>query len=319
MANINGDLFGVCVVSVDGQVFSVGDYHTNFCVQSCSKPITYGIALENMNEEEVHNFVGKEPSGRNFNELCLNENNLPHNPLINAGAIMTASLIKSDEPQADRFDYVTNKWKELVADTSLSFSNSVYLSEKDSADRNFCLGYMMQEKGAFIHGKDENIAKKINRKWDLGDLQKNLELYFQLCSIETNVLGAGLIASTLANGGVNPWTDKKVFSYANTQRVLTLMLSCGMYDYSGEWAYKIGIPAKSGVSGIIYAVIPGLLGIACYSPKLDSIGNSFRGIEFFKCLSEKMNMHIFDNRHNSEKLSIKNEDILNNRFLGYIF
>ncbi len=319
LKNSDPNIFNVCITSVDGQVLILGEENTKFCVQSCSKPVTYGIALENYSEEEVHNFVGKEPSGRNFNELCLNQDNLPHNPLINAGAIMTASLIKKDDPQSKRFDYILQFWKNLVANGSISFNNSVYLSEKDTADRNFCLAYMMQESGSFINGKDINISKSIERNWNLTDLQKTLELYFQLCSIETNILGGGLIAATFANGGVNPWTEKQIFTYANTKKILSLMHSCGMYDYSGEWSYKIGVPAKSGVAGLIYGVIPGIMGIATYSAKLDDVGNSYRGIQFFTKFSKRINMHVFDNSHCNNKVIIRNTDIFNKRLLGYLY
>ena len=318
LAEIDDELFGVTVVTVDGQVYQIGDVDMKFCVQSCSKPITYGIAIENFGEDIVHNFVGKEPSGRNFNELCLNEDGLPHNPLINSGSIMSTTLVKPDESQSKRFNFALNYWNRLSSNLGISFNNSVYLSEKDSADRNYCLAYMMQEKKSFQHGKNKDISSKMKRRWDLGDLKSNLELYFQFCSLEVKLLTIGMVAATLANGGVNPWTSDKIFKYTTVKKILSLMLTCGMYDYSGEWGYKIGIPAKSGVSGLIYAIIPGVLGIAVYSPKLDKIGNSYRGVRFFEKLSEKLNIHIFDNECNNDKISIKHKEATNKRLLGYL-
>ena len=318
LASVDSELFGIVAVTVDGQVFEIGDVKNKFCVQSCSKPITYGIGIENYGENYVHNFIGKEPSGRNFNELCLDIDNLPHNPLINSGAIMSASLIEPESYQADRFDFALNYWKRLTAGNYISFNNSVYLSEKDTADRNYCLAYMMQEKESFKKGKSQEIAKKRKRSWNLGDLVKNLEIYFQFCSLETDLLGAGLLAATLANGGVNPWTQDKIFKYSTVKKVLTLMLTCGMYDYSGEWNYRIGIPGKSGVSGLIYGVVPGVMGIAVYSPKLDKIGNSYRGVEFFKLFSQKLNIHVFDNEYDSDKTSISRKEVTNNNLLGYL-
>lgn len=318
LADVDDKLFGISVVTVDGQVFQLGDIEQKFCVQSCSKPITYGIALENNGEEIVHNYVGKEPSGRNFNELCLNEDGLPHNPLINSGSIMSTTLINPGESQAKRFNYALDYWNRLSGYMGVSFNNSVYLSEKDSADRNYCLAYMMQERQAFQKGKKPNLAKENKRKWNLGDLQSNLELYFQFCSLEVDLLGVGIVAASLANGGVNPWTNDKVFKYSTVKKILSLMLTCGMYDYSGEWGYKIGIPAKSGVSGLIYGIIPGVMGISVYSPKLDKIGNSYRGVQFFKKLSEKLNIHIFDNEYDSEKVSIKHKEVNNKKLLGYL-
>uniref|UniRef100_A0A6C0J0R6 glutaminase n=1 Tax=viral metagenome TaxID=1070528 RepID=A0A6C0J0R6_9ZZZZ len=317
LKNVNDELFGITLTTVDGQVIEVGDIKQKFCIQSCSKPISYGIALEKYNKDTVHNYVGKEPSGRNFNELCLDHEGLPHNPLINSGAIMTTSLLSNDKPISERFEEVYNYWKRLVCGTYLSFNNSVYLSEKDSADRNYCLGYMMQENESFL-GKDKTISNKINRKWGINDLKTNLELYFQFCSIELDLLGVGLVASTLANGGVHPWSHDIIFSGNSVKNILSIMSSCGMYDYSGEWNYEIGIPAKSGVSGIIYAVIPGLCGIAVYSPKLDKNGNSFRGIEFFKMLSKKIKIHKYEDIKSDNLLSIRRNDFNNIKILGFL-
>ena len=135
--------------------------------------------------------------------------------------------------------------------------------------------------------------------------------YFQCCSIEVNCKQAGIIAATLANGGICPVTDEKVFSPDIVKNALSLMSSCGMYDYSGEWAYTIGLPAKSGVSGIIMGIIPNVMGIAVFSPKLDDIGNSSRGIEFFKKLTAKYPFHVYDNIINSKKKSVLNYEIAN--------
>ena len=314
---VNDNLFGVVLVTTDGQVIEIGDTKNTFCVQSCSKPINYGIALEKLGSENVHNYVGKEPSGRNFNELCLNEDGLPHNPLINSGAIMTTSLLFKNLNTSERFDKVFNYWKDLTCNTYLSFNNSIYLSEKDSADRNYCLGYMMQENGSFT-GLDKNISNSIKREWNINDLKINLELYFQFCSIESNLLGMGLLASTLANGGIHPWSYKKIFKDETVKNILSVMSSCGMYDYSGEWNYEIGIPAKSGVSGLIYTVIPGLCGIATYSPKLDKVGNSYRGVKFFKLLSKKINIHKYENKKSKNLLSINRNDLNSIKMLSYL-
>ena len=294
LANINDDLFGISIFSIDGVEFNIGDTNTMISLQSCSKPITYGIALEEYGEDIVHNFVGKEPSGRNFNELCLNSDGLPHNPLINAGAIMCTSLILPNETQSKRFNFIKSFWNKLIDDNSknqnISFNNSIYLSEKETADRNYCLGYMMQEKKAFKNG----INNQLQREWKRGDLQNNLELYFQICSLELKLYNVALMSATLANKGINPKTGNQIFKYNNLKNILSLMLTCGMYDYSGEWIYHIGIPAKSGVSGLIYGVVPNKMGIAVYSPKLDRLGNSHKGIEFFKKLSLETDIHIFN-------------------------
>ena len=144
LANVNPNLFSVSICSIDGQIYNKGDYNNEFCVQSCSKPITYLIASDLLGGDYVHNFVGREPSGRNFNELCLNNDKIPHNPLINSGAIMCASLIDYKNSLANRFDKIIKYWSKLAANSKINFSTSVYLSERASADRNNCLAYMMQ-------------------------------------------------------------------------------------------------------------------------------------------------------------------------------
>ena len=315
LANVSGDLYALSICTIDGQIYNQGDFNHSFCVQSCSKPITYLIACDLKNPEYVHNFVGTEPSGRNFNELCLNTDNIPHNPLINSGAIMCASLINYNDSLADRFDLIIKYWSKLAGNSKINFSTSVYLSEKSSADRNNCLAYMMQEKDAFSNGIDNNYK----RNWNNNDLTNTLDFYFQCCSIEINCTQASIIASTLANGGICPITNERVFSNEIVKNALSLMSSCGMYDYSGEWAYKIGLPSKSGVSGLIITVIPKIMGIATFSPKLDELGNSSKGILFFTELSKLFSFHIYDNilSNNNNKVQLNNQHIIDKQFQIY--
>ncbi len=313
LENIDSNLYSVSICSIDGQIYNKGDYKKEFCVQSCSKPITYLIASDLKNSDYVHNFVGHEPSGRNFNELCLNSDKIPHNPLINSGAIMCASLIDYENTLANRYDTVIKYWSRLAGNTKINFSTSVYLSEKDTADRNNCLAYMMQESKAFECGIN---SSKYRRNWTNKNLEETLDFYFQCCSIEINCTQASVIASTLANGGICPVTNERIFSNTIVKNALSLMSSCGMYDYSGEWAYTIGIPAKSGVSGIIMGIIPNVMGVAVYSPRLDDLGNSSKGIEFFKILTKLYPFHTYDNLCNKNNLLLK-KDILNNNINIY--
>ena len=313
LENINPKLYSISICSIDGQIYNKGDYKQEFCVQSCSKPITYLIASDLNTSDFTHNFIGHEPSGRNFNELCLNSDNIPHNPLINSGAIMCASLIDYNNTLANRYDTIIKYWSRLAGNSKINFSTSVYLSEKDTADRNNCLGYMMQESKAFQCGKN---SSKYKRSWTNKNLEETLDFYFQCCSIEINCTQASIIASTLANGGICPVTNERIFSNTIVKNALSLMLSCGMYDYSGEWAYTIGIPAKSGVSGIIMGIIPNVMGIAVFSPKLDELGNSSKGIEFFKKLTKLYSFHTYDNLCNKNNLILK-QDIINNNFNIY--
>jgi len=280
LANVDPDLFGAAVCTVDGQRFSVGDTAEDFSVQSCSKPITYCLALEEHGVDKVHQHVGREPSGRLYNELALGDDGKPHNPMINAGAIMCSSLVKPQSDKGTRFDFVLDRWTALCGGQKARFNNAIYQSERQTADRNFALGYFMKEHGAFPEGTD---------------LLETLDFYFQNCAIEANADMMSVLAGTLANGGVCPATGERIFARENVRHCLSLMCSCGMYDFSGEFAFVVGLPAKSGVSGAIMLVIPNVLGLCIWSPRLDKHGNSVRGIEFCKSLVNTFSVHNFDN------------------------
>ena len=279
LRRIDPEQLAIAVCTVDGQRFSVGDATTMFCLQSVTKTVSYCLALEEHGADAVHRHVGREPSGLSFNELALNPKGLPHNPMVNAGGIMTTSLIWPEENIADRFDHLAETWCRLNGGRRVGFNNAVYLSERQTADRNFALGYSMRESGAFRPGTD---------------LTQTLELYFQSCSIELDAEMLAVTAASLANAGVCPLTEDPVFSGGTVQSCLSLMSSCGMYDFSGEFAFTIGVPAKSGVSGAVMLVIPGLMGICIWSPRLDELGNSVRGIEFCRKLVAEYSLHVFD-------------------------
>jgi glutaminase len=289
---VSADQFAVSVCTVDGQRFSMGDADVQFGVQSCSKPVSYCMALTAHGPEVVHSQIGREASGRSFNEMCLKElpegrrsadhpdrHAIPHNPMINAGAIMSCSLIMPGEPLGERLEFAMDTWGKLCG-SQVSFSGSMFLGERETADRNFCLGYMMKEANAF---------------GEKADLNRDLELYFQTCSILCNSEQMAQLGATFAHGGTNPITGDVVFSADTTQKSLSLMLSCGMYDYSGEWAFAIGLPAKSGVGGCVFVVIPNFGGVAIWSPRLDEMGNSVRGVRFATELVKRFAFHHYDN------------------------
>lgn len=279
LARVAPEQYGVAVCTVDGQRFAAGDSETDFTAQSCMKPVNYCIALDEHGEDVVHAIVGREPSGRGFNELTLNNESRPHNPMINAGAIATCSLIRKGSPVAERFDWVMEQWRRLAGGEKAGFSNAVYLSEREKGDRNYALGYFMKEKRVFPEGTD---------------LLQTLEFYFQCCSIETSCERMAVVAATLANGGICPITRERVLRSSTVRACLSLMYSCGMYDFSGEFAFTMGLPAKSGVAGGLMLVIPNLLGICIWSPRLDALGNSVRGIAFAKELVHRFNFHVYD-------------------------
>ncbi|PAA93844.1 hypothetical protein BOX15_Mlig026033g1, partial [Macrostomum lignano] len=271
--------WGAAVCTVDGQRAGFGDHQVPFCLQSVSKPLNYALAMTEAGSDRVHQFVGYEPSGISFNSIALNSENKPHNPMINSGAIAVCSLLARGQRLADRFDYVLRQYLRMSAGERLGFSNSTFLSERESSDRNYAIGYYMRENGCFPPDTD---------------LRETLDFYLQLCALEATCDSAAVIAATLANGGVCPLTGDPVLSAEAVRDTLSLMHSCGLYDYSGQFAFKCGLPAKSGVSGAILLVIPGLMGIALWSPPLDRQGNSCRGIQFCRELVARFSLHNFD-------------------------
>uniref|UniRef100_A0AAR2JXS3 glutaminase n=1 Tax=Pygocentrus nattereri TaxID=42514 RepID=A0AAR2JXS3_PYGNA len=267
LAKFNPDLWGVSLCTVDGQRHSVGDTQVPFCLQSCVKPLEYALAINELGTEHVHKYVGKEPSGLKFNKLSLNEDDKPHNPMVNAGAIVISSLLKVRR--------------------QLALSHR-FQSEKETGNRNFAIGYYLKEKKCFPSGADMIAA---------------LDFYFQLCSIEVTCQSGSVMAATLANGGICPITGERVLSAEAVRNTLSLMHSCGMYDFSGQFAFHVGLPAKSGVSGAVLLVVPNIMGVMCWSPPLDRVGNSMRGIHFCQELVSVFNFHNYDNlRHFAKKL-----------------
>ncbi|XP_076656616.1 glutaminase isoform X7 [Halictus rubicundus] len=299
LARMNPDYWGVSVCTIDGQRFSIGDTSIPFTLQSCSKPLTYAIALDRLSQEVVHQYVGQEPSGRNFNELVLDYNKKPHNPMINAGAILVCSLLKSlikpEMTLAEKFDFTMNYFKRLAGGENLGFNNAVFLSEREAADRNYALGFYMREHNCYP---------------DKTNLREIMDFYFQCCSMEANCDTMAVMGATLANGGICPITEEKVLKPDSVRDVLSLMHSCGMYDYSGQFAFKVGIPAKSGVSGSLLVVIPNVMGICTWSPPLDPLGNSCRGVQFCEELVSEFNFHstYYDHRYDNLKHATNKKD-----------
>ncbi|MDX1947052.1 MAG: glutaminase A, partial [Pirellulaceae bacterium] len=221
--------FGISIATVDGQVFEVGDCKQLFTIQSISKPFVYGLALEDHGVEQVLSKVGVEPTGEAFNAIVLDESsNRPFNPMVNAGAIATADLIKGkDFPErVTRLLAMFSKY----CGRDVYIDNSVFMSERMTGHRNRAIGHLMLNFGM--------VGEKI---------EESLELYFQQCSALVSCHDLAMMGATLANGGVNPQTSTRAIPQAYVKYLLSIMLSCGMYDYAGEWAYRVGIPSKSGV------------------------------------------------------------------------
>ncbi|XP_041119453.1 glutaminase kidney isoform, mitochondrial-like isoform X5 [Polyodon spathula] len=293
LAKFSPDLWAVSLCTVDGQRHSVGDTKVPFCLQSCVKPLKYAIAVNDLGTEYVHRYVGKEPSGLRFNKLFLNEDDKPHNPMVNAGAIVITSLIKQGVSNAEKFDYVMSFLNKMAGNEYVGFNNATFQSERETGDRNFAIGYYLKEKKCFPEGTDMTGV---------------LDFYFQLCSLEVTSESASVMAATLANGGFCPITGERVLSPEAVRNTLSLMHSCGMYDFSGQFAFYVGLPAKSGVAGGILLVVPNVMGVMCWSPPLDKLGNSVRGIQFCTDLVSLCNFHNYDNlRHFAKKLDPRRE------------
>jgi glutaminase len=276
LAKANRNWFGLALATPDGQVFEVGDCGQLFTIQSISKPLVYGLALEDHGLEGVLAKVGVEPTGEAFNSIVLDEvSNRPFNPMVNAGAIATADLIRGQD-FPERLSRLLAMFAAYCG-REVYIDNSVFLSERITGHRNRAIGHLMLNFGMV----SDRIAD-------------SLELYFQQCSVLVSCRDLAVIGATLAAGGVNPLTGRRAIQQPYVKHLLSIMHSCGMYDYAGEWAFRVGIPSKSGVSGGILGVIPGQFGIGVYSPPLDAKGNSVRGILACRELSERFGLHCFE-------------------------
>lgn len=287
LAKANPAWFGICLVTSGGSVYEIGDCHQEFTIQSISKPFVYGLALEDQGRTAVLERVGVEPTGDAFNSISLDPGTgRPRNPMINAGAIATAGLIEGKDSRVK-----LRRMKEMLslyAGRTLVLDDVTYRSESETGHRNRAIGHMLR-----------NFDKVA------GDPIPVVDLYFKQCSVSVTCRDLATMAATLANRGVNPLTRKQAVRGEYVENILSVMGSCGMYDYAGEWIYQIGMPAKSGVSGGVVAVLPGQLGVGIFSPPLDSRGNSVRGIAVCSELSRYLDLHLF-NRQSSAPATIRN-------------
>ena len=275
LARADPDCFGICIATHDGFVYEVGDSRLPFTIQSVSKPLTYGLALEENGEDIVLAKIGVEPSGDAFNAISLRpQTGAPLNPLINAGAIAACGLIPGDTTE-EKTTRILDAFSRY-AGRALDIDDRIYGSESETGHRNRAIGWMLRNFSILAD-----------------DPTPTLETYFQQCSIRVTCRDLALIGATLANGGVNPVTGVRAIAEAYVDNVLSVMATCGMYDFSGEWLYRTGLPAKSGVGGGILAVQPGRIGIGVFSPRLDAQGNSVRGIAVCRELAADLGLHLF--------------------------
>jgi glutaminase len=271
------DGFAVAVCTTDGVAVAEGDTEQVFALQSVSKALTYAVALQELGLDAVLEKVGVEPSGMAFNELSLHADGRPYNPLINVGAIMTHALLPGEDEE-DRLELLLRRYSAL-AGQELEISRDVWEAETERAHRNLGLAHMLAASDLLPDDAHEVVRG-----------------YLGQCSVEVTVAQLATMGATLASGGVNPVTGERVLQEWVCQQVMSVMLCCGMYDASGQWMAEVGIPAKSGVSGALLGAVPGALGIASWSPRLDEHGSSVRGISVFEALSSDWDLHVLRHR-----------------------
>ena len=275
-AAAQADWFGIAVMTTGGKIFAVGHSDRLFTLQSISRALVYGMALEDCGREMLRSKVNIKSAGESANAIALDEHSqLPYNPMVDAGAIAVTDLIKGHST-TDRLNRILKKFN-LYTGRDVNISFPVFLSEKAAGHRHRALTHLLLDVGA--------ISDRI---------EETLDLYFQHSAILVSAKDLAVIGATLANGGINPITEERAIDERYVRDVMSMMIACGLDDYSGEWAYEVGIPAKSGMGGGILAAVPSKLGIGVFSPLLDSTGNSIRGIETCKELSRKFGLHLFD-------------------------
>lgn len=276
LAAADPDRLALAVVGSRGVVRAVGDADVEFTIQSISKPFVLALALQEFGRARLLRHVGAEPSGEPFNAISLEaDTGRPANPMVNAGAIATSALVPGDEV-ATRVERITEMLS-TFAGRRLTVDEEVYASESATGDRNRALAHLMRSYGIIEGAVDVAV-----------------ESYFRQCSLLVTVNDLAIMAATLAFGGVNPVTGVRVVDEHVARDVVSLMASCGMYDFSGRWLLEVGLPAKSGVSGGLMAVAPSQFGVAAFSPRLDEHGNSVRASAIVELLSERFGMHLLE-------------------------
>ncbi|MBU3093776.1 glutaminase A [Clostridium sp. CF011] len=278
LAKGDRDALGACIFDICGNIIVEGDYLTKFTIQSVSKVVILICALIDNGKDVVFSKVGKEPSADPFNSLVkleMKETHKPSNPFINAGAIVCTSLVEGDNG-IEKFSKIHNMMKKLANNNDIEVNYSVYNSEKLTGNTNRAIAYYL--KGAGIIEKD---------------VEDVLDAYFKCCSVEVVVEDIARMASVIANNGVAPWSNERLIPEYINKIVKAIMMTCGLYDRSGEFCIEVGVPAKSGVGGCIMAVVPNRMGIAVVGPALDNYGNSIAGTRVLEELSKELNLSIF--------------------------
>ena len=276
LAQVNPKLFGIAVVSSDNQVITVGDVKSTFSIQSISKVYSLALAMEEQGADKVFKKIGSEPTGRPFNSPIAVVDMPTHtgNPLVNAGAIATESLVSAKSAD-EKWQKILNFYSKAAGE-KLTIMDDVYKSEAATNTGNKALSYLL--------AKYERIY---------ADPFESVDVYTKQCSVGVNALQLARMGATLANDGVNPATGERVIKSENIPEILSTMMMAGLYDGSGGWSWHVGLPAKSGVGGGIVAVAPGKGAIAVFSPPLDEAGNSVKAQEVIQYVATKLDLNIY--------------------------
>jgi len=276
LAKVPSDLFAVVVVTVDGKIYSVGDDNHPFSIQSCSKVFTMCQVLQESGDAELLEKIGVEPTGLPFNSTTAMGiyKEKPQNPLVNAGAIGTVGLVKASS-SAERWKKIMDTYQSF-ADGKLTFIDEVYKSEAATNFRNRAFACTLYNNGRL---KEEPIEVT--------------DVYTKACSVGVTAKQLAIMGATMANGGVNPTTGKRCLDAKYVHKVLAVMMTAGFYDESGMWSYRAGVPAKTGVGGGIFAVVPGKMCIVGFCPRLNEAGNSIRSTHAIEDIISALNLNLF--------------------------
>ena len=278
LSKANPEDFGICIISSDKRRSKAGDCDKTFTIQSVVKPILLLLALMDNGIDTVKRYVGVEATGKPFDAINYSDQTLLSeniNPMVNMGAIVMCTLIKG-ETYDEKFERLLELTRKLANNPDIELDEQVYLSEKRTGNKNRALAYLLKTYGM------------------IGDnVEDVLDCYFKACSIKVNCEDLAKIGLTLSNHGKSPITGERIFPSNYANYVNAILMTCGMYDGSGEFAVRVGVPAKSGVGGGIMAIVPTRMGIGIYSPALDSKGNSIAGINALELLSKRLYLSIF--------------------------
>jgi glutaminase len=268
LSHVNPNLYAISIYTVDGQKFDIGDYKEEFSIQSCSKIFTLALALEKHGIKHLKETIHSNKSMESFDSICeVDKQNHSINPFVNAGAMATTSL----SYKSDKVQFIKNivNMMDKFADKKLHINNKIYNSEKSNNNRNLAIAYLLKDYNNFY-----------------GDVEKTVDVYTKQCSVMVTSEDVALMAATIANGGINPKSGLHVISRKNSNYIIDQMCISGLYNETDDWMKEVGFPAKSGVSGILLIVIPGIMGMSIISPPLNKYGNSVKGIKTAKLISK---------------------------------